>query len=353
MKTGFIDWEEDSLNLFIFEKKGAEYELSESRSFPVEGRPSPSVLQPLLQEGVETIYLSVPLSMLTLREHSFPFSDREKISDTIAFELEGLLLGSTDDYSIDHVVSETTDTGSSVLAVCIEKSALRVIIETFSSAGMDPNVITCIDLWLYGGNAENTLGKPLSDKSLRAETAKHELMSPSVNLRRGALAYTGHMERFMKNIRFTSVLVLILAILFGSYASIRYFSAKKDNGLLEQQINALYRSVFPEDRKIINAERQFRGNLNSLKKQQAALGGIPVLDILSDIAGREKENITLREFSSDGKNIKIKGNAVSFENVEAFKNSLSSSFLNVKVVDSSSTADNKIDFTIIMQEKTA
>jgi type II secretory pathway component PulL len=249
-------------------------------------------------------------------------------------------------------VTETTDTGSRVLAVCIEKSRLREIIDAFSSSGMDPNVITCIDLWLYGGHAENTLEKPLSDKSLRAETAKQELMSPSINMRQGDLAYTGDMDRFLKSIRYTSVLVLIFVILFGVYGSLQFLSAKKEHEVLEKQINAIYRGVFPEDKKIISAERQFMGNLNSLKKRQALLGGIPVLDILQDIAMQEIENITLHEFGSDGKTIRIKGNAVSFENVESLKNSLSALFLNVKVVDSSATADNKIDFTIVMQKKT-
>ena len=199
MKTGFIDWEEDNLNFYVFEKKGGQYELSDSRSFPADERPDPLLLQPLVKGGFETLCLSIPLNRLTLRELTFPFSDKDKINDTISFELEGLLLGNTADYSIDHVVTETTDAGSRVLAVCIEKSGLREIIDTFSSAGVDPNVITCIDLWLYGGNAENTLEKPLSDKSLRAETAKQELMNPSINMRQGDLAYMGDVDRFRKS----------------------------------------------------------------------------------------------------------------------------------------------------------
>lgn len=352
MKTGFIDWEEDNLNFYVFKKERGQYELSDSQSFPVEDQPDPLLLQPLIKGEFDSLCLSIPLNRLTLREHTFPFSDKAKINDTIAFELEGLLLGSTADYSIDHIITETTDEGSRVTAVCIEKSGLREIIDTFSYAGIDPNVITCIDLWLYGGNAENTLKKPLSDKSLRAETAKQELMSPSINMRQGDLAYTGDMDRFQKNLRFTSVLVLILAILCGVYSSLQFLSAKKNHEAHEKHINSVYRAVFPEDKKIVSAERQFKGNLNSLKKRQASLGGIPVLDILYDIATQGGENIKLHEFGSDGKNIRIKGNAVSFENVESLKNSLSALFRNVKVVDSTATADNKIDFTIVMQEKT-
>jgi hypothetical protein len=73
MKTGFIDWEEDNLNFYVFEKKGGQYELSDSRSFPVDERPDPLLLQSLVQSGFETLCLSIPLNRLTLREQTFPF----------------------------------------------------------------------------------------------------------------------------------------------------------------------------------------------------------------------------------------------------------------------------------------
>ena len=351
MKTGFIDWAEEDLHLYIFEKKGRQFVLADTQSFPLEGEPEPSSLSSLALTGVESVYLSVPLNMLTLREHRFPFSDRDKIRDTISFELEGLLLGNTSDYSIDHIITESLATGSKVLAVCMEKSRLKEIINFFSSVGADPKVVTCIDLWLYGGSAENTLGKPMSDKSLRAETARQELLNPSINLRKDQLAYTGDIERFHKSLRLTAVLTLALLLILSAHSALRLSSARNENRLLTEHMQSIYRSVFPKDKKVIDPERQFRGNLNSLRKKKAALGGIPVLDILREVAHQKHKNVTLHEFSSDGKTIRMKGSALAFEDVESVKNSLASLFDNVKVMDSSAGADKKINFTIVMQEK--
>jgi hypothetical protein len=87
-------------------------------------------------------------------------------------------------------------------------------------------------------------------------------------------------------------------------------------------------------------------------KKKAALLGIPVLDILLDIAKLKDKNITLHEFKADRENIIIKGTATSFEDIELFKNTLSSSFVSVKVLDSKASSDKKVMFTIAMKERT-
>ena len=114
-----------------------------------------------------------------------------------------------------------------------------------------------------------------------------------------------------------------------------------------------YQSVFPEDRKIVDAVGQFKGNLAVLKEKSALFGGIPVLDILNNIANLKSRNIILNEFNADGKNLILKGTASSFEEVDSFRNGLTVPFEGVKILNSDATADKKINFTIIMQEKTA
>lgn len=52
------------------------------------------------------------------------------------------------------------------------------------------------------------------------------------------------------------------------------------------------------------------------------------------------------------KKIIMKGSASSFENVDAFKNTLASSFKEIKIMDSVASPDKKIHFSIIMKEKT-
>jgi type II secretory pathway component PulL len=351
MDSGFIDWTGGNLHLYTFKREGGRYILADSRSFKIEGELKPGSLHPLVKTGIENIYLSVPLNLLTLREQSFPFSDKEKIRDTLSYELEGILLGSTADYSIDYIITESNDTGSKVMAVCLEKNRLKEIIDMLSSEGLEPKIITSLDLRLAEGKSENLFKETSFDREIRAEAALEEILHPSINLRQDGLAYKGDLIKFSKGLRLTAALIIILLITLGTISTLRIVTLNKEHKFLTNEIQGIYHKVFPEDRKIIDFERQFKGNMGMLMKKKAALGGIPVLDILRDIALHKNNGITLHEFNADGKNLIIKGIAKSFKDVESLKNSLSSVFQEVKVVDSGATADKKINFTVVMREK--
>jgi len=352
MKTAFIDWQDDSLNLYIFDKQGSMYNIAESHSLPIEGELNTEILASLINVSFDTVVLSLPLRMLTLREQSFPFSDTAKIRDTITYELEGILLGHIDDYSIEHIIIEAVDTGTRVLAVCLEKSKLNEIINNFSSAGLEPKVITSLDLRLSEGSVDTLFKDPVYDIEIREVAAGKEVSNPSINLRQGEHAFTGDVERFKKMINLTAVLVLIFLVLLGVVSSLRFMDARQENDSLTKQLQAEYINIFPEDKKVVNVERQFKGNINALKRRKELLAGIPLLDILNNISLKSNDNITLSEFNSDGGNVTLRGVAQSFEDVETLKNDLSSSYDSVKVTDSNATADKKVDFTIIMKEKT-
>ncbi|MBI5407748.1 MAG: hypothetical protein HZA14_00110 [Nitrospirae bacterium] len=349
MKTAFIDWAENKLNLYVFEDNRH----IDTLSVTVEGELTTSSLAPLFKPGMQQIYLSIPSSFLTLREMSFPFSDKDKIRDTISYELEGLLLGSVGDYSIDHIITEASESGCKVLAVCIEKTRLKELIDAFTAAGLEPKTITSLDLRLSGGKSEKLLEGLSFDDAARAEAVGEEIINPSLNLRRDELAYTGDLERLKKGLRLTGSLLLILLLILGAHAGFKFINKKKENRMFAQELQTVYRGVFPEDKKIIDPVRQFKGNLNLLKEKKSALGGIPVLDVLNNAANLKPGEIILNELSADGKNLILKGTASSFEEVDSFKNALASSFDGVKVVNSDATVDKKINFTIVMQEKTA
>ena len=349
MKTGFVDWAEKEINLYVFDQNAH----VDTVTVPVEDKLDSSGLTPLLNRYFDQIYLSIPLNLLTLRELTFPFSDRVKIKDTISYELEGLLLGSVSDYSIDYIITDTFDSGCKVLAVCIEKSRLGEVLRTFSSAGLEPRAVTSIDMSISGGKIENIIdGSALSGEK-RLEAAKREIINPLLNLRQNELSYTGDIERMKKTLRLTASLMLILMLILSAHAVIRFMAWKNENMTLTRQLQSIYHSVFPEDRKIVDAVGQFKGNLAVLKEKSALFGGIPVLDILNNIANLKSRNIILNEFNADGKNLILKGTASSFEEVDSFRNGLTVPFEGVKILNSDATADKKINFTIIMQEKTA
>ena len=353
MKAGFIDWTEHHLNFYVFQKRSGQYTLVDNSSSPVEGELDTEVLRSFPSSGGGNIYLSLPLNLLTLREHTFPFTDRDKINDTLPFELEGMLLGNIDDYSIDHMSIESFETGSRVLAVCMEKARLKQIIDLFTESGLEPKVVTSLDLRLSEGKSEVLLEQEISDINTRAEAAGKEIQEPSVDLRKNELSYMGDVVNFVGKLRLTAALVLVLMIVLTTASLFRLTTMKNEYKQLTDEIQTTYLQVFPEDKKIIDADRQLKGNINMLTKKKEALAGIPVLDVLQVLASNKDNSITLHEFNADGKNIIIKGTAESFENIESLESSMSADFQGVKVTDSKATADKKIIFTIVMQDKTS
>lgn len=353
MKSVFIDWTEQGLHFYVFQKKAGQYSHVDTFSHRAEGDLDAVALRSMATETWDPVYLSVPVNLLSLREQSFPFSDRNKIKDTIPFELEGLLLGSVRNYIIDHTITESSDSGSKVIAASMEKPKIREIIDTFSSAGLEPKVITSLDLRLSHGKSDALIGNISSDADTRTAAAGEEMVNPTINLRQNEFAYMGDIDKLIKKLRSTAVLVLLFLVIVAANSFMYLSSLKKENASLASEIQQVYHRVFPEDKKIIDAERQFRGNMNTLVKKKEALGGIPVLDVLRSIAERKDTSVTLYEFNADGKNFIIKGRAKTFEDVEALKNSFMNDFREVKVTNSEATADKMINFTIIMQGKTA
>ncbi len=345
----FIDWTEGKLSQYVFEKKGSQITLSETLSVALDDELTQSSLDSLVKTDMERVYLSVPVHLLTLRELSFPFSDKNKIKDTISYELEGILLGDVSNYSIDYIVKESSEHGSNVLAACMEKEKIRDIVALFLSAGLEPVAITCIDLRLFGKDI--LFENPPLEEETRTEAAREELTHISIDLRQDELAYKGAIERIKKSLRMTGVLIVLLLLILGADMIVKLISLKKENGTVTQEINTLYRNTFPGEVKIIDAVRQFKGNLNSLMEKKKILVGMPVLDILLNISKHKKNNITLNELKLDEQNIIIKGDALSFENVDELKNALLLSFKDVRVIDSRASPDKKITFSIIMREK--
>lgn len=351
MKTGFIDWTESALNLYTFDKRGSRFVLTGSSTIALENGLTAEALGSVPSREWSAVFLSVPLASLTLREETFPFSDTAKIRDTLSYELEGILLGSVSDYVIDHMIVEKSESGSTVLAACMEKSTLNNIITLFSSAGLDPKDITSLDLRLSGGRSSVLLEGLPDDSESRAAAAAIEITRPVINFRQGEYSYLGDVQKFVRNLRVTAVLLLLLLLIIAGTSLFRLSAVKKEHASLSRDLESAYHRVFPEDKKIIDAGRQFRGNVNSLMKKRDALSGVPVLDLLRDISLRNNRTVMLHEFSADGKNTVIKGTANSFEDVEALKNEFLSLYGEVNVSDSGASADGKVSFTLVMQEK--
>jgi type II secretory pathway component PulL len=353
MKTCFLDWTEDELHVYLFEKKRGKYILSDTATVPMEGEFSVETLPAAIPSSYDNVFLSIPGTQLSIREISFPFHDKSKIKNTISYELEGLLLGNASDYCIDHIIIESSEDESRVLALCMEKARLGELISSLSSAGLDPRVITSLDIRMTEGKSDRILSHMENDAGTREQAAREEVVKPTFNLRQDELSYVRDIERFRKVVHLSLALLLVLLMFIGSNMHLRYISLKEEHSILKKEMSALFQKAFPEERKIVDPLRQFRGNMNRLIEKKAVLAGVSVLNILRTLSEVERGKITLREFNADDKIIIVKGSAPSFEEVESYSNILSSFFDDVRITDSKASADRDVTFSIAMKEKQA
>jgi type II secretory pathway component PulL len=349
MKKGFIDWTSQGVNLFVFEKEGGKLVLSETVRISEKAEPAPDELNAIASCGVVETVLSLPVEELAFRELEFPFSDRGKISDTLRYELEGSLLGSVSDYLVDHRMIDSNDT-TRVLAVCLEKKRMGEILDLYSSAGIEPRIVTSLDIAMKDTGEDLISGNIVTDTSARARAAEDQFDSPAINLRQDEFSYTGDIERIKKGLKLTSVLVLFLIIAVAGHFSISYYSARKYGESLSDQLRRSYRDVFPGDKKIIDPGRQFQSKLRAAEKKMNALAGIPALEILMKISTAEHKGIILNELTAESGSIIIKGKAGSFEQIDRMKSALAGIFGSAKVLESNAAVDGKVDFSVLIKE---
>lgn len=346
MRTGLIDLKEDSISLYIVEKAKDGYKHIDTITASLNGKRFGDVILEFSRKQIKNIYLSLPLNMLSLRELEFPFSDRRKIDETIAFELDGLLLGNVNDYVVEPFITYTGEDGCKVIAICIEKRKLKEIIDDLSKAGIEPIVITSLGLQ----HIDSYIKGESDNEDERISLALNELKRPTINLRKGEFRYTGVIDSLKRSFRLTLILCIVLLLIYGTGNLVRYKMIKEKNRLLLNTINETYLKTFPDENKIIDPLRQFKGRVNQLVKMKAVFGSSSPIDTLKGIANLMDNEIRLDEFKYEDGMIIIKGVAKGFEDIESFKNRLSSQYNDVKVINSELSIDNRTNFTITMKE---
>jgi hypothetical protein len=155
-----------------------------------------------LEDRIEDCWLSLPLEMLNFRVLELPFTDIQRIREVLPFELEGLILGSPDDYIIDALPLSTEGSTQHVLAVYMEKDTLGKLLEGLGRLNLDPRVVTSIDLGriMEARPSEDELADllvkgPAEAIDDREASALKEMSESTINLRKGELSYTKEAEQ--------------------------------------------------------------------------------------------------------------------------------------------------------------
>lgn len=85
-------------------------------------------------EEFSRIFVSLPLTEMSIRMLTLPFDDLKKVREAVPFELSGLLSVDIEETILDIIPLG----GNKVLAVALEKKIMREYLETFRESGIDP-----------------------------------------------------------------------------------------------------------------------------------------------------------------------------------------------------------------------
>jgi len=348
-RIGFIDITRDP-KLYVVEKRRGRLELKDVKGLIYTGDYEISIPDPL--DDIVEFYLSLPVSELNLRLMELPFSEKEKIIDVIPFELEGIILNDVKGIIFDAIILKR-DERSTVLVVYKEKTILSRIIERLRISGIDPKVITSIELrhLLKDFHPESLLSPFEINEEERIGLAINELEDGTINLRRGELSYTKDIERTKRSLRWAAIFGILIIVFFVSSVVLKIVVAKKETSALFNDINNVYSEVFPQEKEAIPTLYRLKSHLNELREKERNLIGISPLNFLLELSRIPRGGITFNEITMDRGKIILKGEAGSFTDIQQMRDTLGGILTDIDISDSKALTGGKVSFTITAMEK--
>ncbi|MBI1922250.1 MAG: general secretion pathway protein GspL [Geobacter sp.] len=164
-----------------------------------------------------------------------------------------------------------------------------------------------------------------------------------VNFRHGALAWTAGIAKARKKLRLTAALILILITGLCADLGVRFYLLKQDIASIDSAIGSVYREIFPNRRKPVDEVGEVKAEIRRLSG--GAEGGSSLLKALRGIAAAKGEEVTaIYEVEMEGNQLRMKGEARSFNAVNSFKSGLASMFDNPEVADLKTRPDGTVTF---------
>lgn len=347
-KIGFIDFNsKNSGDVYLFAGGNGKYELESSTEYSEDDTAALLGLA-----DVSEFHLSLPVELLNFRILKLPFSGREKLLKVIPFELESLMMESSENVVFDAVVLGGLGDTFEVLVTYIEKGVFKDILMKLASLNIDPPVVTSIELQniIKGGREDIALRLANPEKLShegRIDAARNEIVSNTVNLRRGAFAYTKGVEKTKKTIKMTFALFILLALAINIFLAFRIATTKNEASFLKRELRNIYAGLFPGEKKVTDELYQMKSHMKELKEKGDALIGVYPLQFLLDVSQKTVRGAAFNELSMDRDLTTMKGEASSMADVDKIKSGLSEFLVNVSVSDIKPLTSGKIFFTLV------
>jgi hypothetical protein len=350
-KSLVIDLGEKELFTYLLDVKKGRYEVKESKKYLLSDRYDLSL--DLVTDDIEIAYLSLPIGSLNFRVIDLPFSDKERIREILPFELDGIILGGSDEVIFDDVIIDTSENKYKVLAVYIGKN--REILEKLKPHNIDPVFIMSIELReiLKNFTFERLLLPVILEDKDRIALALEEIKAPTINLRRDEFSYTRDIEKTKKSLRVTAVLTVLLALVLSGSLLLKIVTARYEVASLKNEMRKKYQEIFPGEKNIINELYQLKSHLKELKDKEDFYIGVNPLNLLFNLSQIDRRGVVFNEITADKGNLTLKGEAPSLSDIQHVRGKLERFFNEIIISDSKSSSQGTVLFTITAKERRA
>jgi general secretion pathway protein L len=180
------------------------------------------------------------------------------------------------------------------------------------------------------------------------------------NFRAGEFELRKKNMRLWEEIRKVAVYLIVIVCLVGAYFGADYYLLKKQYRILEEQITDIYRSTFPDAKRIQDPVNQMKVKIREMRESALSFPGMggnqKVIDLLRDISLRIPEtlDVTVTSMIVDPEAVKIKGETDTFNTVDTVKRNLEPSAYFREVTISSANLDRsgkRVQFEVKLQRK--
>lgn len=174
-----------------------------------------------------------------------------------------------------------------------------------------------------------------------------------LNFRQGEFSARGQLENFRTKLVVVGLLLLLVIVGGALTMHLGYLQKTREEQQLKQQISGVFHQIMPANSTLVDVPLQLEGQLNDLQKQVQffGLGGhgaATVLQGLSNSIDRDLR-VDLKEYNYNSDEVRLSGNADSFESVNLIAEQLRTNHLfnHVEIVNAKLATDNsQVDFEL-------
>jgi type II secretory pathway component PulL len=298
--------------------------------------------------GFDAFFLSLPLNSLQFRFLELPFSDKEKLHEVIPYELQGLVLKNLEEIIYDPLELSSRNGQHQILVPYIGRSELERILRLLNSKGLDPSVVTSLEL--SQSRIDYRPDALLDDVELSdGEIEKLillEVQNPTINLRKGDLTFTKAFKEKERLLKRFFTLVIFLLLLTSTYLGILLYKEKALVRHVTSGMKALYVDIFPDSKKILDPLYQLKAKVKVMKSESNQTRETPALELLNLFSRKWTAKVVLDELTMTPDFVLLKGEAMSLKDVESLKLALSEELKDVELNESHRSVSGKLVFVI-------